>query len=199
MSSVRFGDERLGRFLERVASDAPTPGGGAVAAVAAALAAGLVAMVARLSHRQLADSTAVAKEADRLRERALALADDDAEAYQEVLAAYRLPKDSEGRRDRIRTALERASDVPLEMAGVASEVAVAASSLVREGNPNLKGDAFAAAALAEAVVRGAATLVELNVALGELGGGRLDRLTAHRAVAAEAVHRAGTGSRAAGG
>ena len=195
MNDLRFGDERLGRFLERVASEAPAPGGGAVAAVAAALAAGLIAMVARLSARQLADAAAVATEADRLWQRALVLADDDARAYPEVLAAYALPKDADGRKDRIRVALERATDVPLEVARVASEAAMAGSSLLEGGNPNLKGDAVAAVLLAEAAARGAATLVELNVALGRLEGDWLDRLGAHLAVADDAGRRVGAGSR----
>jgi methenyltetrahydrofolate cyclohydrolase len=195
VNDSRFGDERLGRFLERVASGAPAPGGGAVAAVAAALAAGLVAMVARLSTRQLADAAAVATEADRLWQRALVLADDDARVYQEVVAAYALPKDADHRKDRIRVALERATDVPLEVARVASEAAMAASSLLEGGNRNLKGDAVAAVLLAEAAARGAATLVELNVALGKLEGDWVDRLSAHLALAADAGRRAGTDSR----
>lgn len=191
MTDFRFRDEPLGRFLDLVASDAPAPGGGAVAAVAAALAGGLVAMVARLSPRHLADATAVVAEADRLRERALAVADDDADAYQEVGAAYGLPKDADGRKDRIRAALQRATDVPLEVARVASEAAALGSSLVEGGNPNLRGDAVAAVLLAEAAARGAATLVELNVALGRLEGDWLHRSAGYVAAAADAARRAG--------
>ena len=73
-----FGSEPLERFLERLASAEPAPGGGSAAAVTAAVAAGLVAMAARLSDGRLDDADAIAATADGLRRRALALADDDA-------------------------------------------------------------------------------------------------------------------------
>jgi len=187
MTDVPFRDEPLGQFLDQVASDAPAPGGGAVTAVTTALAAGLVAMVARFSSRQMADAIGVAEEADRLRARAIGLADDDAGAYREVLAAYAVKQDGEGRVTRIRAALERAADVPLAVAHVAADTALIGARLVASSNPNLTGDAVVAVHLAEAAARAAVTLVELNVRLGKLDGSWLEDSAAHLATAAKAA------------
>lgn len=170
-------DQSLGGFLDAIAARESAPGGGAVAATALAMAAGLVAMAARFSERHLSDAEEQAARADRLRERAAPLAGRDAQAYGEVVAAYRLPRepDPEGRRERIGTALRGAAEVPAEIASVAAEVAEAGARLAREGNPNLSGDALTAVLLADASARSAARLVELNVESGGLGAELTER------------------------
>ncbi len=181
-------DQSLEGFLDAVASGEATPGGGAAAAVAVALAAGLCAMTASLSAGHLADAIELAERAERLRQRVAPLAQEDASAYVHVLAAYRAPDngDPEGRREHIQTALSGAADVPLAIAETGAEVAEVAARLAREGNPNLKGDAIAAALLAKAGVRAAAVLVEINTAAGEIADGRSGRVDelARRAVRA---------------
>jgi methenyltetrahydrofolate cyclohydrolase len=156
-----------------------------VAALVTAMAASLVAMTARFSGQHLADATDASEQADCLSQQAALLADQDAAAYRKVLAAYALPKepDPDARRDRIRAALIHATDVPLEVARVAANTAVLGSQLVERGNPNLKGDAVAAVLLARAATRACATLVELNVRLGQLDGDWLDRSAAYLAAA----------------
>jgi formiminotetrahydrofolate cyclodeaminase len=167
----------LGRFMDMVASREPTPGGGASAAVAVALAAALTAMAARFSADHLADAETIADRAEELRNRVMPLAQADAAAYGRVLDAYRTPRDDdEKRRRRIREALSEAADVPLSIAEVGVEVAGNAARLVEEGNPNLRGDAMTAAALAKAGVRAAATLVEINVSAGGADDDRLSRV-----------------------
>ncbi len=175
----------MGRFLELVASEEPgTPTAGSAAAAAVALAAALVAMVGRLSRKELDDAPAVVADAQRLVHQARALADEDTTVYGEVRAAYATPKDidPEGRRRRISKALERATDVPLEITRVASEAAVLASRLVAHGNPNLEGDAVTALLLARAAAQASATLVELNVRTGKLEGDWLDRSASYLAL-----------------
>jgi len=166
----------LGRFMDMVASREPAPGGGASAAVAVALAAALTAMAARFSADHLADAETIADSAEELRNRVMPLAQADAAAYGRVLDAYRTPRDDEKRRRRIREALSEAADVPLSIAEVGVEVAGNAARLVEEGNPNLRGDAVTAAALAKAGVRAAATLVEINVSAGGADDDRLSRV-----------------------
>jgi methenyltetrahydrofolate cyclohydrolase len=158
-------DLPLNEFLELVASSGPAPGGGSVAAVAVALAAGLAGMAARLSADHLADASELADRADASRRRVAPLARADSEAYGRVLDAYRLPRqpDSETRMKLLREALSGAADVPLAIAEAGSEVADIAARLVEEGNPNLRGDATAAVFLAEAGVRAATVLVEINL------------------------------------
>ena len=188
----------LGRFMDMVASREPTPGGGASAAVAVALAAALTAMAARFSADHLADAETIADRAEELRNRVMPLAQADAAAYGRVLDAYHTPRDDEKRRRRIREALSEAADVPLSIAEVGVEVAGNAARLVEEGNPNLRGDAVTAAALAKAGVRAAATLVEINVSTGGADDDRLsrvDQLLATMAAAHEVVEGAETGSR----
>jgi formiminotetrahydrofolate cyclodeaminase len=188
----------LGRFMDMVASREPTPGGGASAAVAVALAAALTAMAARFSADHLADAETIADRVEELRNRVMPLAQADAAAYGRVLDAYHTPRDDEKRRRRIREALSEAADVPLSIAEVGVEVAGNAARLVEEGNPNLRGDAVTAAALAKAGVRAAATLVEINVSTGGADDDRLsrvDQLLATMAAAQEVVEGAETRSR----
>lgn len=156
-------DMPLGRFLDAVAAPDPTPGGGAVSAVAVGLAAALAGMAAGFSSDQLPDAPAVAARAQELRARAAPLAEQDAAAYSAVLAALARPKDDLGRLVAVGEALSRAADVPLEIAGIASAVVELAERLEREGNPHLRGDATTARLLAAAAVRSAAGLVEINL------------------------------------
>jgi methenyltetrahydrofolate cyclohydrolase len=165
-------DLPLREFLDLVASGNPAPGGGSVAAVTVGLAAGLSGMAARLSAGQLADG--LAERADAARRRVAPLARIDAESYGRVLDAYREP-DSETRRERVSDALSGATDVPLAVAEVGNEVAGIAARLVEEGNTNLVGDAITAVLLAEAGVRAAVTLAEINLSAANLDDDRLGR------------------------
>jgi methenyltetrahydrofolate cyclohydrolase len=158
-----FGGRTVEGFLADVAARRSAPGGGAVAAVTVAAAAGLVAMSARYS-----SDDAAAAEADVERTAVLALADADAAAYGEVLAAQRAPEAEPDRAARIRTALEQAAGVPLRIAEAGARVARIGAAVAASGNPNLIGDVRAAAVLAEAAARAAAELVRINVELGEL-------------------------------
>jgi formiminotetrahydrofolate cyclodeaminase len=164
----------LGEFLDRVASDTPAPGGGSVAAIAVALAAGLAGMAARLSSAQLADAPELAGQADAARLRVAPLARADAESYGRVLEAFREP-DSDTRTVRVSDALSGAADVPLAVAEAGNEIAGIASRLAQEGNPNLEGDAMAAVLLASAGVRAAAKLVQINLSAANVDDDRLRR------------------------
>jgi len=156
----------LGRFLDELATGEPAPGGGAAAAVAVALAAGLTAMAARLSAKQVPDAPALAAQADALRARVAPLAQADADAYTEVLAAYAAPRDPR-RVGLIQAALAKATAVPRAVAEVGAEVVKLAERLAQEGNPNLRGDAVAASLLADTGARIAANLADINTAAGQ--------------------------------
>jgi formiminotetrahydrofolate cyclodeaminase len=182
-------DCSVAELLDRLAAKQPAPGGGGAAAITAAMAAGLLGMAARFSTAQLVDSPGRAAYADRVRDQVAALAERDAEAYGAVLAAFALPRepDPQVHRRQIRRALERAAQVPTEIAELASGIAVEAAELAQRGNPNLRGDAFTAAALAAAASRAAAELVRLNVELGKLAGDLTDRAARAAHTAAKAV------------
>jgi methenyltetrahydrofolate cyclohydrolase len=162
-----LGDYTLEEYLAAVAARRPAPSGGGVAAVTVASAAGLLAMAARFS-AGLAGADALAAEADELRVAVLALADADTAAYRDVLAAHRLPRADGSRADRIRAALTRAAEVPLEIAAVGARVAAAGVGVAEGGNPNLAGDAITAVLLAEAATRAAGQLALINIELGGL-------------------------------
>jgi formiminotetrahydrofolate cyclodeaminase len=180
-------EEPLEQLLDRIASDEPGPAGGSVAAIAVALAAGLVAMVARLA-RDWPQASEVVERAEELRELAAPLAVADAEAYVKVLEALRLPRGSAAREAELATALSRAADVPLAVAEAASEVAALAALAAQTGTPPLRGDAVVAAAIAEAGARGAAELVAIN--LGHRDDARVRRAKELAATTHEAARRA---------
>jgi formiminotetrahydrofolate cyclodeaminase len=163
---------RVGVYLEELASDQPTPGGGAWAAVSAAAGAAMIAMVARLTikkkgYEEVVDRMrAIADECDDERYTLLALADRDAEAYREVMAAYKLPKASpEEQRawsTTLQKALERAADIPLEVARRSVYLMALAEETLTSGNPNAASDALSAATSLHAAALSALANVDIN-------------------------------------
>jgi formiminotetrahydrofolate cyclodeaminase len=156
-------EEPLDRLLERIASAEPGPAGGSVAAIAVAMAAGLVAMAARLA-REWPQANEVVERAEVLRTLAASLAVADADAYAKVLEAQRLPRGSGERQAEIDAALSVAADVPLAVAEAAAEVAGLAAGVARAASAHLRGDAVVAGEIAEAAARAAAELVADNLA-----------------------------------
>jgi formiminotetrahydrofolate cyclodeaminase len=169
--------ERLGAFLDNVAAETSAPGAGAVAAVLVALGAALVEMATRFSE----GAEAALAAAGELRSRVAPLAQADGEAYAAFLVARQAGTDDAEARARIVA-------VPLEVAGCAAEVAALAVRLAEHGNPNLRGEAVAAAQVASAGAAIASKLVELN--LGLTPDARLDLARGHAAAAAAAAKRA---------
>lgn len=157
-------DLSLREFLEAVASEDPTPGGGSAAALAVAISTGLTAMVARASAEWPEAGSAVAQ-AERLRKRISPLAQLDAEAYEEALVTMRLPERVEPvvRDLSVGAALTRAADVPLAIAEAGADAAFLAAIVADRGAADRRGDAVAAALLAEAGARAAAALVSVNL------------------------------------
>jgi formiminotetrahydrofolate cyclodeaminase len=176
-----FLDQPVRGFLDQLAARTPTPGGGGAAAATGAMAAGLVAMAARFSARQLPEAGDLADQADRLRYMASQLADMDARVYTAVLAS-RGPERKE--------ALLAAAMVPLEIAAIGARVAGLAVRVAEAGNPNLRGDAVTGAVLAAASARSAASLVDINVRLGGLDPGLSRRAARAVADAGDAAERA---------
>jgi len=160
-------------FLEALAAPQVTPGGGAAAAYSAAMAAALVAMVAGLTAGRAREATLAAqmgeirRQAERLRLELAAEVEEDAEAYRRVLAAFRLPQDSEAQRAARATAIEAATReairVPLTVARQAANVLALAERCVALGDLNAIGEAVAAASLARAALTSTACAVRLNV------------------------------------
>jgi formiminotetrahydrofolate cyclodeaminase len=185
-------DRPLCEVLDGVAAATPAPGGGSSAAVACALAAGLVQMVAglTLAHddadgelRRLHDRAAV------LRDEAVALGELELRAYAPVLAAMRRPADDPERPAALDAALSDAADSPLAIARVATAVTELAVEAARRGRRQLRGDAVTGVLLAEAAAAAASRLAVINLEgrPGDQRLGELERLVRDAATARSAV------------
>lgn len=163
----------IATFFDQVAAPTPTPGGGTVAAFAAALATTLPMMVANLTlgKKKYADReeemVRIKREAERLRSLLLSLARRDSEAFDAVLRARRMPQSSEAevraRADALAAAELAATRVPLETAAAGIEAATLAADAAERGNPNAATDAGVAGLLARAAAEGALLNVEINL------------------------------------
>jgi len=160
-------------FLDKLASSEPAPGGGSASALAVATAAGLVEMVANLTlgREQFAaveaDMKAVAAAAGGLRSELADLVSRDTEAFDQVMAALRLPKGTEEektrRREAVQAANKGAAEVPLRVTTLAGEVLALARVVGEKGNPNAITDAGVAGRLALAGAEGAGLNVRINL------------------------------------
>lgn len=167
----RLVDRTLRAFSDDLASDAPVPGGGSAAAYAAALGAGLAAMVARIAVKKAPDDTGLRDyiaEVDDLRADFLRLVDDDSAAYARVADAMKLPKatdeDKKARSERLQTALLGASRVPLEVAKTSRRLLDACDRGLEKAPSAAISDLGVGALMAEAALRGAAMNVMINLA-----------------------------------
>jgi formiminotetrahydrofolate cyclodeaminase len=147
-----------GRLHDALAEAGPGPAGGSAAAIATTMAAGLVRLVARVSH-EWDEAPGIAAQAAALGDRALVLADDDHRAYAHALEQLRSPD----RDASLGIALRRAAEVPLRIAEAAADVAALAALAARDGADAVRADAWAAATLAEAASVAAAQLVQVNL------------------------------------
>ena len=171
--AVPFAERSLADFLGELASAEPTPGGGSASALAGALSAALVSMVCRLTLGRAkfaageAEMQSALERAELLRQRLTRAVDDDAGAYEAVIAAYRLPRSSEAEKQSrsaaIQAALKEATRVPLDVAGDCAQLLEMARFVAENGNPNAASDAGVAALLAGAGLRGAAHNVRINL------------------------------------
>jgi formiminotetrahydrofolate cyclodeaminase len=160
-------------FLDKLAEDSPAPGGGSVAALAAALASSLCAMVARLTlgrdrYRDAwSDMERVRDSADKRLRRFVELIDLDTEAYNRVIAAFRMPKETDdqvaARKEAIEAASKEAAQVPLETLRNVHKLVPLVGEVLSKGNPNCITDAGVAAQLTRAAALGAAYNVRINL------------------------------------
>ncbi len=162
----------IDNFLDDLASNAATPGGGSAAAIIGAMGAALVAMVCHLTigKKKYAEveeeMKAVLTEAEALRHRLTGMIEDDVQAFDAVMAAYGMPKetdaDKEKRSAAIQDALKLATDVPLRCCHAAREVIDVAAKASGKGNLNVISDAGVAVLAAYAALRSAALNVYTN-------------------------------------
>lgn len=167
-------DLTLTEFLEKIASHSPVPGGGSIAALSAAIAASLSEMVAHLTigkkgYEALEEEMQeIAKDAFQYRERLIRTIDKDSNAYNDVMAAFKLPKGTElernNREGAIQEALINATLVPLDVARDAFKIIELAGKAVKQGNKNAVSDAAVAVMMARTAALSALYNVKINLA-----------------------------------
>ena len=160
-------------FINETASSSPAPGGGSIAALNASSSAALIAMVANLTlgkEKYAAvegDMKDVAAKATALKDDFLALIDEDSNAFNKIMAAFKLPKDTDeakkARSAAIQEATKGAALVPFKVGQKANELFVLAETVITKGNQNAITDGAVAAMNARAAVRGAFLNVKINL------------------------------------
>ncbi len=169
----RFVDLQLSQFLDALASAEPTPGGGTAAAVAGAMGSSLLMMVAGLpKSRNGTEAERVSLSEARAalagaRERFSALADTDSEAFNQVMAAYRLAKTTDeqkaARTAAIQRGLEAATLAPLDTLRAAADALRLAVVVARGGNRTAVSDVGVGIGLLQAAAEGAVANVRINL------------------------------------
>lgn len=160
-------------FINETASSSPAPGGGSIAALNAASSAALITMVANLTlgkEKYAAvegDMKEVAAKAGARKDDFLALIDEDSNAFNKIMAAFKLPKDTDeakkARSAAIQDATKGAALVPFKVGQKANELFALAEEVITKGNQNAITDGAVAAMNARAAVRGAFLNVKINL------------------------------------
>jgi len=168
-----FADLTIKSFLDNVASGEPTPGGGSVSALCGTLSAALAEMVARLTIGKVNDKvieekmSEILETASKLRKVFAEDIDRDSAAYEAVMKAYKMPKETDRekkeRQNAVQEALKEAARVPLEVAEMGIRTLSLVEILVKEGNQNAITDAAVAALMARSATIGAIYNVRINL------------------------------------
>lgn len=157
-----YNNHSLKKYLENLAAQTPTPGGGSAAALVGALGVALISMVARYSLKKGRPRTietkieSILKESEKIRKRLLELVDLDARAYLKVA------KTRHSRQDIRKAALRGARDVPCEVARLCFRSVQSLPFLTKHGNRFLLSDIQVAAEFLLAAFNASLVNVEIN-------------------------------------
>lgn len=159
------------RFLEKLASDTPTPGGGSASALGGAVSASLIAMVAGLSSKKdkkrQKSLGEIKKKALAIQRRLTLAVDEDAQSFNAVIKAFRLPRKTEGDRLRrgrsIQKAYQNATMTPQLVCKLSIQLLEHSRFLILKGNPNAISDTGVAAFLADAALAGGLLNIGINL------------------------------------
>ncbi|HEY8070916.1 MAG TPA: cyclodeaminase/cyclohydrolase family protein [Methylocystis sp.] len=194
----------IAKFLDELASEQPTPGGGGAAAIMGAVGAALVSMVANLTIGKKnyeafdAELKATNAEAEKVRTELTAAIDEDVVAFNAVMGAYGLPRGTDeekaARAAAIQAALKQATDAPLRAVKACHEVIKLSAVVAEKGNINVISDAGVAVLAANAGLRSAALNVYINAKsikdreFAEIRLGEVNALTELAALKTEEVY-----------
>lgn len=168
-----FKDMAVGQFMDKLASDAAAPGGGSAAAMAGTMGCSLISMVANLTigkekfkkHEEQVKEILVKSE--KLRERLVSAADEDAKAFNSVMDALKMPKETDEekakRKEMLQQAFKGAATKPMEIGQMCVDVLGLAWELHDKSNPHALSDIGVGALMAYAGLEGAILNVEINI------------------------------------
>jgi glutamate formiminotransferase/formiminotetrahydrofolate cyclodeaminase len=166
-------DQKIKTFLDSLASESATPGGGSVAALTGAMSAALISMVSNLTvgkekYRHLEDDIKLLlKKSESLRAKFEELMEKDVEVFNQFMAIMKLPRNNEEekreRNQKMQIALIEAAKVPLEVARKSKELIDICQEIADKGNKNAISDAGVAVILAEAAFDSAIINVQINL------------------------------------
>jgi len=166
-------DKKVSNFLNELASNSPTPGGGSVAALAGALGAALISMVGNLTVGKKKyedveeDIKKILSSSEKLRYELSQLIEDDVKVFNNFMATYKMPKETENekkiRTEKMQEALIKAAKVPLRVAYKCLDILSLSKEVAEKGNINVVSDAGVAALMAEAALESAILNVKINL------------------------------------
>lgn len=166
-------DMKINEFLDMLASNAPAPGGGSAAALSGAISAGLVSMVCNLTigkkgYEDVAEKIKTLLErSEELRAELTKLIDLDTEAFNGIMAAMKLPKETDEqksvRKEAIQAATKKATQVPMKTMEFSLEILELAREVAEIGNRNAVSDAGVSASLAYAAMESALFNIRINL------------------------------------
>jgi formiminotetrahydrofolate cyclodeaminase len=169
-----LGNQSVEAFLADLASNKPTPGGGSVAALNGAMAAGLVSMVCSImrkknpSGEEESELSALHARAEELRLELQSLAAEDIDVFERLSAAYKLPRttdaDAASRRAAIQIVTRQAAEVPFRTARAAAQIISLCTALAHRCTRLLVSDVGIATTLARAATQSSFLNVEINLA-----------------------------------
>lgn len=160
----KFAKYDLNEFTEKLASNSPTPGGGSVAGLSASLSAALIEMVINLTDDNSLKNNK--NELSKKRKEALELIDEDAESFNKVMKAFKMPKNTETekkeRKNNIQEGLYQASLTPLETMKLGLKLMQIAREVIEKGNPHAISDIGVAGYMGISAIKGAYLNVLIN-------------------------------------
>ncbi|MDA8307407.1 MAG: cyclodeaminase/cyclohydrolase family protein [Deltaproteobacteria bacterium] len=162
-------DLSVTEYVHRVAEGTAAPGGGSVCALVCSLSAALCLMAAHLTlgREKYSDAWGVMEELSRSMEgllsRSLKLAQQDADAYGNVMAAFKMGRGDKTRTETIQAAMKQAALIPMETLRILARITDLVGDVIERGNPNCLCDAGVAVQLIRAATKGAAYNVRANL------------------------------------
>lgn len=164
----KYLNQSIKKYLDNLAARKPAPGGGSAGALAGSLAIGLLSMVANFSiGKGLGEEDRIKeilKESEELREKMQRLIDEDVRVYEKLSLAFKLPKESKGRKEKIQKALKEAAQVPLKIVEFSLRICELNKEILPICNPRLISDIGVSLSLAYSSAEIGALNVKINLA-----------------------------------